>query len=138
MSKLTRDNAILPFHTVYDYSDKIGFPVELQIGSTVNVALWESGAPAPVGVILGGDAEQASVALCHGGLSGTVKVKLVEAVSPGDLLYLAQNNGVAAFASYTEQNFAGNTFLCAQALEAGVEGELVEAVLFRPEAVTIA
>jgi hypothetical protein len=137
MSKLTRTNAIIPLPSVGDLSAKIGRPVEITvINSVAMAAAWEPGGGSAFGVIVDADAEQASIAVMHGGLVGTIKVKLVEAVLPGALLYAAQNNGVIGFADRGEETFAGPTYICAQALEAGVEGEMVEAVLFRPEAIT--
>ena len=139
MSKLTRTNAILPFPTVGDLSNKIGRPVEISNSNGIaRAAAWEPGGGDAVGVILEADAEQASIAIFSGGLAGTVFVKLVQAVLPGAFLYLAHNNGVIGFADRGEESFAGETFICAQALEAGVEGEMIEAVLFRPDAITIA
>ena len=137
--KLTRTNAILPFLRPVDFgsaasNDLIGLPVRFDGGTLLP---WEPDVIPPAGVIIHADDELVSVAMHSGGLAGTVKVKLLEAVSRGDELYVAQNNNVNGYASAAGNSFTGATWLCAQALEAGVEGEMVEAVLFRPEPVTI-
>ena len=90
-----------------------------------NGALTALDAP-PFGVITevlpnGGDI---SVAVCAGGFSGTVTVKLAENLQRGALVGSSENG----------QSSALSTILAAQLLEDGQEGELCEAVIFRPGA----
>jgi len=138
MSKVTRTNAILPYVTWSDYSDKIGCALEVSSGSIPKVSLWEPGASRVFGVIIEADAERASVAILHGGVSGTVKLKLLEETEIGDLLYPAKDNQDFGFGVVQNETYSGSSYICAQALEDGVAGEMIEAVLFRPEAFTIA
>lgn len=66
----------------------------------------------------------ASVAICAGGVCGTVSVKLASAAVAGD--YVGSDaNGAADTAATT---------VCAQVLEDGAIGDQVEAVVFKPVA----
>ena len=139
MAKITRENAILSYPTIGDLSAKVGQPVSMTYSNgSAKVNSWEPNGGYAFGVIIEADSTRASVAIFNGGFSGTLKVKLVEQTLPGNLLYLAQNNGVVGFADRGEESFSGETVICAQALESGVEGEQIEAVIFRPEPFIVA
>jgi hypothetical protein len=85
----------------------------------------------PFGVLIHADAEQATVVPFSGGLAGTLKLKLQTASYAGNELYHDPSNGINGFADAVEESPSGK-YLCALALESGVQGELVEAILFRP------
>jgi len=128
MSKLTRENAILPFTPANDLTGKEGQLVQLETNGTID--LWSvSSGKRPLGAIVHGTSvvEKTSVALCAGGLSGTVKLKLSATVSaPGQELQIDNVGTVSPDAG------TGGRTLVAQALETGVADEMIEAVLFRP------
>lgn len=124
--KLTRENAILPFTPASDLSNMEGNAVS--INSAGEITLHASGDTKPFGVIIHGTTteEKTSVALLSGGLRGTVKLKLKAAVNQiGQVLHVAEDGSFSPDGS-------AYPIACAQALETGVEGELVEAVLFHP------
>lgn len=129
MSKLTRTNAILPFTPLADLTGKEGYVVLIESDGTI-ATYSSSGGKQPFGVIVHGTDvdEKTSVAVLSGGLAGTVKVKLAFTVAtPGELL------AVRGGGEMITPSHASALFTCAQALETGVAGELIEAVLFRPE-----
>jgi hypothetical protein len=132
MSKLTRENAILPFVPKVNLSGKEGHIVQLEGDGTVGLWYASSG-ERPFGVIVHGTNtdERASIALCAGGLSGTVKLKLSAAVTA-----VGQELQVENTATVSPDAGTGSRTLVAQALETGVEGEMIEAVLFRPVALS--
>lgn len=124
--KLTRENAILPFTPASDLSNMEGNAVS--INSAGEITLHASGDTKPFGVIIHGTTteEKTSVALLSGGLRGTVKLKLKAAVNQvGQVLHVAEDGSFSPDGS-------AYPIACAQALETGVEGELVEAVIFHP------
>lgn len=134
--KLTRENAILHAKTTTDLTGAVGCLANV---SNTNVASeWDPDGDPPAYLIIHAEADSVSVVPLHGGLAGTVKVKLLEAVSVGHELYFAIQGQNKGFVDRIEETVPGSFFICALALEAGVAGEMVEAVLFRPEAVTIA
>ncbi len=123
--KLTRENAILPFTPAADLTGKEGYAVSLDAEGKLLLHAAEDAAP--FGIIIHGTdtSEKTSVALLAGGLAGTVKLKLNDAVSTvGPLLRVTESG------TFTPDS--GYNIACAQALETGVAGELIEAVLFRP------
>ena len=139
--KLTRENAILPAKSLNDLSAYVGcatvYGNHIVLGTRVE--LWNpNDHQDPNSVILWADAESLSVAILHGGLAGTVKVKLMEAVSRGSQIYPVNDGTNIGFADRTEERNPGNHYACGLALEDGVAGEMIEAVLFKPEAFTIA
>ncbi|MFU8849295.1 MAG: hypothetical protein ACNA77_11340, partial [Opitutales bacterium] len=76
--------------------------------------------------------EKTSIALFAGGLAGTVKVKLGSSVNAiGTNLWIDDNG------TFHPTPVSGPSFISAKALETGASGELVEAVLFRPEQIII-
>ena len=132
MSKLTRENAILPFPSNGDLRSRIGEAVSMSLPNGIPVVeyLPDLGTK-PFGILIHADENNASVVPLHGGLSGTVKLKLQTAAYAGNELYVDQTGGINGFADAVEESPSGN-YLCALALESGVQGELIEAVLFRP------
>lgn len=126
--KLTRENAILPFTPDADLTGKEGYIAQLE--NNGNVVPWylSSGAT-PLGAIVHGTNvdEKTSVALCAGGLAGTVKLKLSAAVTE-----VGQELQVDNLGTVSPDPGTGGRTLVAQALETGVADELIEAVLFRP------
>ncbi len=138
MSKLTRENALLPFQTNVDLTAYIGCAV--LVGPSPNGAtaeLWMTDEK-PFGVIVHADPAIVTVAPFHGGVAGTFKVKILDETSPGRQLCLVDDNGTYGFADASEQNFPGETFICAVAVESGVAGEMIEAIPTKPESLTIA
>jgi len=128
--KLTRENAILPFPPNSDLSGKEGYIVCIQTNGYVGaVEVYSTtGSLPPFGVVLVGSTggEKTSVAICSGGLAGTVKLKLSAAVKAGEDLQV-DNGGTVS-----PDSGSGSRILVGQALEEGVEDELIEAILFRP------
>jgi hypothetical protein len=126
--KLTRENAILPFTPVNDLTGKEGYIAQLESNGKV-VPWYISSAKRPLGAIVHGTNidEKTSVALCAGGLSGTVKLKLSAAVTAVGQELKVDNQGTVS----PDPGTGGRT-LVAQALETGVANEMIEAVLFRP------
>lgn len=132
MSKLTRENAILPFPTLTDLSGHIGEAISITtLGGVPHVEVLPDPGTKPFGILIHADVENASVVPMSGGLAGTVKVKLQEPAYPGNELYIYNVGGIAGFGDAVEGAPSGK-YLCAVAIESGVVGELVEAVLFRP------
>lgn len=133
--KLTRENAIIHAKTSTDLSAYVGCIANLNNSNTVS--LWDPDGDPPSCFIIHAETASVSVVPLHGGLGGTVKVKLLAAVSAGHELYFAIQGQDQGFVDLVEESVPGSFFICALALEAGVAGEMVEAVLFRPTAVTI-
>jgi len=127
--KLTRENAILPFLPYTDFRGKEGYAVKPN-GSKVE--LIDENDETPIGVIVHGTntGEKSSIAIASGGLAGTVKVKLGAAVTT-----VGQDLEINSGGNFIPASGAGS-IVCAQALETGVTGELVEAVLFKPITLT--
>ena len=136
MSHLTRENAILHAKTPTDLSERVGCAATYF--SPTNLSDWEVDGDQPNCLIIHAEVDSVSFVPLHGGLSGTVLIKLLGEVSPGKELYFAVQGADRGFVDKNEGPISGDFYVCALALEAGVAGEMVEAVLFRPEAVTIA
>ncbi len=133
--KLTRTNAILQVTPTGDYAaygDRLG-----TLGNS-GLDLWDPDGAEPNCLIVEIEPDTATIVPLHGGLAGTVKVKLFEAVSAGHELYFVISGANSGFADANEATTSGTWFKCALALEAGVAGEMVEAVLFCPEQIVIA
>jgi hypothetical protein len=131
--KLARTNALIPMPTssATDTYGKEGYPVDANSDGTVDLCADATGNP-PFGVIVLGAEHpgKVTVAVAAGGLAGTVRVKLLQAVmAPGALLKLVDSAGVIAFGPDTG---TGARVVMAQALETGAANELIEAVLFKP------
>lgn len=117
---ITRANAIIPIANTADLSGKEGHFVD----KDGNLA----GETAPFGVVTEGYAaigerngNHSSVAVCAGGVAGTVAVKLAADASRGDFVGSDANSKADPAAAIK----------CAQLLEDGKAEELVEAVLFK-------
>lgn len=137
--KLTRENAIFTFPTEGDLSTHVGRPISVSnFGAVAKVTLYDPNDVPAFGVLIHADAEQASVVPFHGGLAGTVKIKLLDESLIGNAMYAAHDGTFPGFALQQLETYSGTWDVCAIAMENGVAGEMVEAVLFRPEAVTIA
>lgn len=131
--KLSRTNALIPMptSTETDTFGKEGYPVDANSDGTVDLCQDAEGNP-PFGVIVLGAEHPGvvAVAVAAGGLAGTVRVKLLQAVTaPGVLLRLVDVGGEIAFGP---DPGTGARVVMAQALETGAVGELIEAVLFKP------
>jgi hypothetical protein len=132
--KLSRTNAVLPFESASDFTGLSGRFVVLKTGkiSPVNPTNFK-----PIGVLLteGLQGDQVSVAIAAGGLAGTVRVRLSTATTavvthPGVELQLTDDGRVHP------DTGTGARTLVAVALEPGSPGQLIEAALFRPVALT--
>ena len=128
MSKLTRTNAILSLPTSENQETSLlGCFVYLSGG--VLTPAEHGGVSPALGACVHYDApgQPASVSCIAGGLAGTVKLKIdFTAVAVGDYLTLADGGTVNA------DDDAGARTQVGQALEAGVAGEMIEAVIFKP------
>lgn len=133
--KLARENAILHAKTSTDMRDRVGCAA-FMFGS-ISVSDWEVDGDPPNCFIIHAEEDSVSIVPLNGGLSGTVKVKLLGEVAVGKELYFAVQGADRGFVDKLDAPITGSFYVCALALESGVAGELVEAVLFRPEAVTI-
>jgi hypothetical protein len=141
MSKLTRENAILPTKTFVSLKNNVGSAVVYKNHITLgtNSELWNPNDHAePNAIVVFADEDSASIAMLYGGLSGTVKVKLMESVARGSRIYPFNDGTNIGFADREEERNSGTFYMCGMALEDGVAGEMVEAVLFKPEAFTVA
>lgn len=118
-----KDNAIVAITPASDHSEKEGYFVETSSGSAevVNAAT-----DLPTGVIVDGEvaAGKDSVALMN--FAGTVHVKLSGTVAALAKLQLAADGTVITDAG------TGARVVVAQALEAGVSGDKIEAALYGP------
>ena len=98
------------------------------MSSNTAIALVDVATAIPVGLLLteGIVGERVSIALCAGGLAGTVRVKLAGTVYIGSRLQLTADGRVVEDAGELARVIVG------VALEGGVAGEYVEAVLCNP------
>jgi len=127
--KLARSNALLPVPTdpAEPILGKEGYAAVLIDG----VAYVQDDATSnPFGVIVEAGASKATIAVCAGGLAGTVRVKLAAAVTivGRDLSLVSTAQGCA----FGPAPGSGARVIAAQSLETGAVGELIEAVLFKP------
>lgn len=128
---IARQNAVLSIPAAADHTGLEGYFVEIASGEA---AVCNAATDLPIGVILAGSATEDSVAIAAGGLAGTVKVK-VTATAPGTIvagtiLTLKADGTVQADAG------SGARVQVAQALETGAASELIEAVIFKPVALS--
>lgn len=127
MSKLTRENAILPFPTSAEQEGSLyGHIVGLFNGVLTGSDPGSANPPLGACIHQEDPGEPATVALMSGGLAGTVKLKLDGAVSVGNYLVLGDGGLV-----YADPG-VGARIQVGQALEDGVAEEFIEAVLFHP------
>ncbi len=109
-----------------------GEPISINSDGTVKITQGVDADP-PIGVLVKGgkSGENVSVAIAAGGLAGTVRVKLGT-----DIFHLANPYGLQLVDGPDGCLFgisgSQTAWLMAMALEPGVVGELVEAVLFFP------
>ena len=124
MSKLTRENAILPIEAAVDLTGKEG---SLVVWDGTDLVLASDPLENVFGAVLVGAAagEPSSIAIAAGGLAGTVKIRLEGAITAVGSLLMASATGGAILATATNKAFA-------MALETGVADEHIEAVLFKP------
>lgn len=128
-----RADSILPYIPQSDHSNKEGYAV---VTSGTGVEVAASLTAIPLGVIVEGapTTRYDAVAIADGGLSGTVRVKL--AATPGTIVigsYLI----IHSDGSFKLDPGTGtNRTRMARALESGAANELIEAVLFSPQALT--
>jgi hypothetical protein len=127
---IVRENAILPFTALHDMTGMEGRPIGYENGTNVQVSA-DAGGSLPIGVLLkGGKAgETVSVAIAAGGLSGTVRLLIAAPVNVGQYLRLVDGTSRCLFGPAG----SGERIVMAQALETGLAGEKIEAVLFKPE-----
>ncbi|MDG1302319.1 MAG: hypothetical protein P8R37_12120 [Opitutae bacterium] len=139
MPQLARTNAIFTYPTRYDLSDHIGSPISLSIYDGVEqVTLYDPNDTDLFGVLVHADATQATVVPIHGGLAGTVKIKVLDEAQVPAKMYAARSGAEAGFALWDLETYPGTWQLCAIAMESGVAGELVEAIITTPTSTTIA
>ncbi len=125
-----KTNAILAIPTAESHSANDGCFIKLDDGKSKIVSAANA---APFGVILSGAPEGGndSVAVCAGGYSGTLRVKLSKNpgnIDAGTLLVL---DGTS-LGTVKAAPASGARVVVAQALEWGTADELIEAVLVTP------
>ena len=139
MSKLTRTNAIFTYPTLTDLSGHIGSPISLSRYSGVDtVTLYDPNDTDVFGVLVYADATQATIVPVHGGLAGTVKIKVLDEAQTTGLMYAARDGAEAGFALVDLETYSGTWDKCAIAMEGGVAGELIEAIITTPTSFTLA
>ena len=132
--KLSRTNALIPLQPDAGEATlvgKEGYAMSVLPGGTLCVH-GDAISGTPFGVLVHAVPypEKATVAVAAGGLAGTVRVKLFQAVTEvGSYLKLVDSAGGCAFGPDPS---TGERIVMAQALETGAIGELIEAVLFKP------
>ncbi|MCZ7593112.1 MAG: hypothetical protein M5U15_13685 [Kiritimatiellae bacterium] len=124
-----RDKAVVVIEPAADHREKEGFFV------LASGALPSDAAGIPLGVIVQGENTDGRDTVATAGFGGTVTVKLSAspgAVSLGTYLVL---DGTTLGAAKADLG-SGNRVRVARALEPGVAGELIEAYLVEPTALT--
>ena len=123
-----RVNAILPFLIDVDTTDKVGYFI--MPSEPERFAICDDEYSTVVGVIVKGatTAEKASIAIAPGGLAGTVKVKL-----SGPIVTVGQRLQLNFDGSVNPDAGTGGRQIVGMALELGVAGELIEAVIHNGE-----
>ena len=124
--KLARSNAIISIPTDEDLTGKEG--QFIRMSSNTAIALIDAATVIPLGLLLteGIVGDQVSIALSAGGLAGTVRVKLAGTVYIGSRLQLTADGRVIEDLGELARVIVG------VAVEGGVAGEYVEAVLCNP------
>lgn len=124
--KLARSNAIISILSDEDLTGKEGHFVRMS--SNTAIALIDHEMSPPFGLLLtaGNVHERVTVAISAGGLAGTVLVKLAGTALLGRRLQLTADGRVMTYDSEFPRMVVG------VALEGGVTGELIEAVLSPP------
>jgi len=121
---IVRKEAIIALTPAVDHSEKEGYFIILTAGAPV---VSSSASDVPFGVIIDGEEADGvdSIGVC-GGAFGSAHVKLSGAVSKGDSLQLHTDGSVITDAG------SGARVIVAKALEDGVSGDLIEAVILTP------
>jgi len=121
---IVRAIAIIALTPAADHSDAEGYFVKLIAGVPV---VCDAVTDVPFGILI--DGEEAggvdSVGICGGNLP-TVRVKLSGSVDKGDTLQLHSDGSCVVDAE------SGARVVVGQALEDGVSGDLIEAVILTP------
>jgi len=123
---IVKSNALKTFIALTDQTPRDGYFVDAA------GVLMASATVAPFGVITDGGAVGGltTAAVSAGGYRGTLRVKLkasgAGSIAVGTALILVNDGTVKATAG------ASGSVIVATALEAGVDGELIEAVLMQP------
>ena len=119
-----KTKAIVPLTAGEDLSGKEGFFVKLSSGEAILVT---AATDKPFGVILEGadDGEMVSVAVC-GGNVGTLHVAAGGIIAAGAYCQLEAEGDVIT------DSGAGARVVCAIALQAAVDGQLIEALAITP------
>lgn len=132
---IVRDNAILSFTAAIDLTGHEGRAIVATAQNEVTLMI-EPEHEIPLGVLVkGGKAgEQVSVALAHGGLAGTVRIKLAKPVTQiGTVLSLnISDDPTDPHFGFAPAELCGTCLRWALALETGVAGERIEGILFPP------
>lgn len=125
-TSLARTNAVLSLEANENLTGAVGRFIVITSGKA---ALVTTTAQKPFGVLLtdGLAGERVTVALCSGGLAGTVRVKLAGTVS-----IIGSDIQTTAIGKVITDAGTGARVVVGQALETGVADELIEAVLFKP------
>lgn len=121
---IVRALAIIALTPAVDHSAKEGYFVILTAGlPVVSAAVTD----VPFGILIDGEAANGvdSIGVCGGNLP-TVRVKLSGPVSKGNTLQLHSDGSAIVDAG------TGARVVVGQALEAGVSGDLIEAVILTP------
>jgi len=119
---IVRANAIIALTPAVDHSAKEGYFVIITNDLPV---VSGSASDVPFGILIDGEAAGGvdSIGVCGSNLP-TVRVKLSGPVDLGDTLQLHDDGSVVVDAG------SGARVVVGQALEAGVSGDLIEAVIF--------
>jgi hypothetical protein len=127
MNGIVRTDGLLALVPAADHSEKVGYFVEFSSGtaSVVNATTDK-----PIGVIVDGETTSGSDTIALSNFPGVVKVKLSGAVTQGDFLTVANDGTVITDAG------TGSRIQVARALETGVSGDLVNAILQTPLALS--
>lgn len=121
---IVRGIAIIALTPAVDHSEKEGYFVILTAGlPVVSAAVTD----VPFGILIDGEAANGvdSIGVCGGNLP-TVRVKLSGPVSKGNTLQLHSDGSCVVDAG------SGARVVVGQALEDGVSGDLIEAVILTP------
>jgi len=121
---IVRALAIIALTPAVDHSEKEGYFVNLTAGIPV---VCSAVTDVPFGILIDGEEADGvdSVGVCGGNLP-TVHVKLSGSVSKGDTLQLHSDGSAVVDAG------SGARVVVGQALEDGVSGVLIEAVILTP------
>jgi hypothetical protein len=124
---VTRENALIALPTLADLTALSGYAVKVDAnGNAIPIA---ADTDVPFGVISDALPDSASVAVCAGGFAGVVRVKLDAASSAALVSSLLAVTATGTATVYS----TGAGVVFAQAVETGSGGELIQAVLHKPQ-----